>query len=271
MKTEFNRVEKIIIEFIRITVEKAGAKGCVIGLSGGIDSAVVAALACKALGPSNVHGYFLPSSVTPSEDEAHVEELTEKLGMTFEILPLNDLLDQYKTLLKVETTSNNMAWVNLMPRVRPTLLYFKASELNSLVLGTSNKSELMIGYFTKYGDSNSDLAPIGDLYKQEVNELAKHLEIPVSIINKAPSAGLWPGQTDEAELGFSYKELDEILEELESFKTVDQVHESTGIAKETISKVVKLIRLNEHKRRPPLILKLGYRTPGQDWRVPYFT
>ena len=271
MKTEFMRVEKIIIEFIRTTVEKAGAKGGIIGLSGGIDSAVVAALACKALGSSNVHGYFIPSSVTPSEDEDHVKELSTKLGMSFEIIPLDDLLEQYKTLLNPETTSNNMAWANLMPRVRQALLYFKASELNSLVLGTSNKSELMIGYFTKFGDSAADLAPIGDLYKQEVNDLAKHLEIPASIITKAPSAGLWPGQTDEEELGFSYKELDEILEALESFQTVDQVHEKTGIAKETISRVVKLIRLNEHKRRPPLTLKLGYRSPGHDWRVPFFT
>jgi NAD+ synthase len=161
-----------------------------------------------------------------------------------------------------------MTLANIKPRVRMILLYEYANETDSLVCGTSNKSEILVGYFTKYGDGGVDFQPLGDLYKTQIYQLAKYLKIPAPIIKKPPTAGLWIGQTDEKELHMSYQTLDQILYGLELKIDVGEIQKITHVSKEQVDRIRKMRIKSQHKRRTPLIPKIGVRTPGLDWRSP---
>ncbi len=227
-------LSKRISEWISDRVKEAGAKGLVVGISGGVDSAVVASLARRALG-ENMLGLIMPCG-SPPEDVKDAKEVSKGLKIRTEYVNLNPIL---KRFLEVLPKGERIPIANLKARLRMVTLYYYANQLNYLVAGTGNRSEIDVGYFTKYGDGAADLLPIGGLLKGQVKELAKELAIPEKIINKTPSAGLWEGQTDEGELGISYEELDKALLALQS----------GGIGEpKTLAQVRKLVSSSEHKR-----------------------
>jgi len=203
-----------IIAWLREKTASCGASGLVFGLSGGIDSCVVAALCREALGKKKVLALCLPC-------HSRKQDLRDALALAkeFDIRTSTvDLTESYDSMIRALPKADRMARANIRPRLRMTTLYYFAKKLNYLVCGTSNKTEFMSGYFTKFGDGASDLLPIGDLYKTQVRELARELAIPEHFITKPPTAGLWPGQTDEREMGITYPELDDILCRLEAGK-----------------------------------------------------
>jgi NAD+ synthase len=255
----------ILKEFIKTYVENARCTSVVLGLSGGVDSAVCALLCKEALGSRNVQCVFLPDETTPALDRKHVNLFTE----TFHIKCTEIDITPYVTLFREALAQKKkLTLANIKPRVRMIFLYEYANETDSLVCGTSNKSEILVGYFTKYGDGGVDLQPLGDLYKTQIFQLARYLKIPTPIIRKPPTAGLWIGQTDEKELKMSYKILDEILYGLEQKIDINEIQRTSRASKDQIERI-RLMRVNsQHKRRFPLVPKLGIRTPGLDWRSP---
>jgi len=203
-----------LVAWIREQVEGAGAKGVVLGMSGGIDSAVVAVL-CKQAFPQSTLGVMMPCHSNP-QDEEHARIVAEKLSIPFKVVVLDPVFDATLKVLPEDNTVIDPAFgrkasANLKPRLRMLTLYYFSNRLNYMVVGSGNRSELAIGYFTKYGDGGVDILPIGNLVKAQVRELALFLGIPQQIIDKPPSAGLWEGQTDESEMGISYAELDGYL------------------------------------------------------------
>lgn len=248
MKTKIDK----IVNWIREKVDDANAKGVIVGLSGGVDSSCVAAL-CKKAFPNNTLGVIMPCLSNPL-DRKHAEVIAKKFDIPYKVINLEE---SFTTILKSligekydKEKHTGVPVANIKPRLRMITLYYFANKLNYLVVGTDNKSEEMVGYFTKYGDGGVDILPIVDLYKKDVRELAKHLEIPDKIINKKPSAGLWHGQTDEDEIGISYDELDEILNRLEKGKDL------SNIEPKKVEKVRKMIVMSEHKRKMPYGCKL---------------
>jgi len=227
-----------IVKWIKQQVKDAGVKGIVLGLSGGIDSCVVAALAKEAVGKTRVLGLFMPCHSQP-QDLRDARIIAKKLGIKTKLV---DLTKTHDTLLRALPLAGKLAQANLRPRLRMMTLYYFANKLNYLVSGTGNKSELMAGYFTKYGDGGVDILPIADLLKKDVRKLAAELGVPCHIIIKPPTAGLWVGQTDEGEMGITYNELDDILGRLE--KGMRQV-----AAKNKVNKVKGMIKKSAHKRK----------------------
>lgn len=237
-------IEIQIVVFIQEKVQEARAKGIVVGLSGGIDSAVASVLAVKAVGAENVLGVIMPCESNP-QDALDARVHAEQFKIPRKIV---DLETTYFTLKNtIDFPGTKMSDANLKPRLRMCTLYNIANAKNYLVLGTCNKSEIMVGYETKYGDGGSDLSPLGDLYKWQVRELAKYQNIDEEIINKAPSAGLWNNQTDETELGITYEKLDKILHYV---RTIESKDENFPLDAD-YSKVVHLIKSSEHKRKMP--------------------
>lgn len=234
-----------IINFIR---KKASNRPVVLGLSGGIDSAVVAYLAVLALGKSKVYGVIMPSKTNSKEDLKLAILIANLLEIEYEIIDLEKILDSYLNNCDYFNTKINIG--NLKARIRMNLLYGLAGASKSFVLGTGNKSEISIGYFTKYGDAGCDFLPIGDLYKTQVRELAKQLNIPQAIIKRQPTAGLWIGQTDEKELGITYELLDKILFAIENKKSLKKFDPID------VELVYKYIKRSEHKRKMPQICKI---------------
>jgi NAD+ synthase len=201
-----------LVAWIKDRVEAAGGRGVVIGMSGGLDSSVMAAL-CQRACPQNTLGVLMPCHSDP-EDKAHAQAVADKLAIPTVEVVLDDI---YNTLLdrlpdcRTDPARKQLAQANLKPRARMLTLYYIANQLGYLVVGSGNRSEVAIGYFTKHGDGGVDIMPLGNLVKTQVKELASHLDIPQAVITKPPSAGLWQGQTDEAEMGFTYQELDRYL------------------------------------------------------------
>ncbi|MHA1832497.1 MAG: NAD+ synthase [Candidatus Baldrarchaeia archaeon] len=256
-------VTEKIVSFIRDKVEEASASGVVIGLSGGVDSSTVAFLSVKALGPEKVLGLIMPTDVTRKEDIEDAVNAAELLKIKYEIINLSPVLKSFKEVLKKcehFSEENIVAFGNIHARVRMILLYYHANILNRIVAGTGNKSELLIGYFTKYGDGGVDILPIGDLYKTQVRQLARYLGVPEKIVLKTPSAGLWEGQTDEGEIGITYDTLDKILHGLVDLKMDPKVlSETLKIPVETVERVKEMILKSEHKRNVPPIAKIVYK------------
>jgi NAD+ synthase len=234
-----------IVSWIKGQVKLSGAKGIVMGLSGGIDSAVVAALCKEAVGKNSLLVLFMPCNSNP-QDLKDAKLVATKLGLKSRLV---DLSGVYKNFLKVLPDAGGLAQGNLKPRLRMSALYYFANKLNYLVCGTGNKSELMVGYFTKYGDGGVDILPIADLFKRQVCKLAQELRIPQSIITKPPTAGLWQGQTDEAEMGITYDELDDILEKFCNSK-------KQAANKTKVDKVRKMHNSSEHKRKGAEICRI---------------
>jgi len=227
-----------IVSWIRGRVKLSGAKGIVMGLSGGIDSAVVAALCKDGVGRNNLLVLFMPCNSNP-QDLRDAKLVAAKLGLKSKLV---DLSSVYNNFLKILPSAGGLARGNLKPRLRMNTLYYFANKLNYLVCGTGNKSELMVGYFTKYGDGGVDILPIADLFKRQVRKLAEELKIPQGIITKPPTAGLWQGQTDEGEMGITYNELDDILD-----KFCNNKKQTASSIK--VNKIKRMYRSSEHKRK----------------------
>lgn len=242
----------------------AGRSGIVVGLSGGIDSAVTARLARDALGAEHVFGVLLPDAGFSPALLRETEEYADGLGVEHRTVGIDPVEQAFRTLLPEVT--DRVALGNVKARIRMTVLHSLARERQALVAGTGNKSELLLGYFTKYGDGGVDLMPLGDLYKTEVRALAVELGLPRPIQDRPPTAGLWEGQTDEAELGLGYEEIDRILFGVEQLLTEDRIAEETGSSLDHVREVTERVRKSRHKRRPPPIPKLSLRTVGIDWR-----
>jgi NAD+ synthase len=234
-----------ISNWMRAYLQSAGLQGFVVGLSGGIDSAVTAALAVGAVGAHNVYGVKLPCH-SQSEDAQYAELVARALHINIQTIDLTAACDALEAVLP---EGPQLARANIRPRLRMTALYYIAQIHHCLVAGTGNKPEMMVGYFTKYGDGGVDIEPLGALYKHEVRALARVLGIPQPIIVRPPTAGLWPGQTDETELGITYDELDAILDALE--------RGSTPPADEaTVTRVEQMIAASAHKRALPPIFPM---------------
>jgi len=256
--------QEIIEKFIRMKVEEAGASGVVLGISGGIDSAVVAHLCVRALGKEKVMGVMMPEKGSNPQDLDHGLMIAKSLGIEHVVV---DITEAVQAILKSSPKKGDrLSDANVKARCRMIVLYHIANSTNRLVMGCGNKTEIMIGYFTKYGDGGADYMPIGDLYKTQVRELARRLGIPKEILEKPPSAGLWEGQTDEGEIGITYDVLDQVLFGLETGLSPERIAKEVGCDIETVSRVQGMIRKSVHKRRLPLIPKVGLKTPGFDWR-----
>ena len=254
--------QKIIEKFIQTRVKEAGVTGVVIGISGGVDSATTLALAVSALGSENVTGLIMPFIHTESVELASSH--AESLNVEIKELNISSVVESFKAT--TASFSSKASEGNLHSRVRMTFLYGEAFHSGCLVMGTSNKSELLVGYYTKWGDGASDFLPMGDLYKSQVYLLAKDLGIPKRILDRKPTAELWEGQTDEDELGIDYATLDQILLGLERQLSFKRISSKTGIDSESVERVDNLIKLSIHKRVFPPVCKIGRRTVGLDWR-----
>jgi NAD+ synthase len=253
-----------IHQFLRSHALSNERDGLVVGLSGGIDSALVARLARDALGPEHVLGVLLPDALFSDSLKVETEEYGRSLGIQTRTIPIEALESGFRALLP--ELSDRVALGNVKARIRMIVLYTLARERRRLVAGTGNKSEILLGYFTKYGDGGCDLLPIGDLYKTEVRALGRELALPKAVLARPPSAGLWEGQTDEGELGISYAEADQVLLGLEQLRTDVEIAEVTRVPLDRVREVIERVHRYRHKRRPPPIPKVGLRTVGLDWR-----
>lgn len=254
----------LIESFIAHQVDASGRKGVVLGLSGGVDSALVARLCADAIGAEKVLTLALPEG-KGGRDLEDARAFAKKLGIAFRVVDIAPLVSPFEAALK-PSKGHRIARGNLRARARMVVLYFVANSEDRLVMGTGNKSELLTGYFTRWGDGGVDFLPIGDLYKTQVREMARHLGIPKKMIEKTPTAGLWPGQTDEGELGISYDELDRILLGIELQMDDDAIAEKAGVRIDEVRRIEALVAATAFKRKPPLIPKVGARTVGLDWR-----
>ncbi|MBN2047429.1 MAG: NAD+ synthase [Anaerolineaceae bacterium] len=262
LKINTDLATRILGGFIRTELERVGFKKAVIGLSGGIDSALSCYLAVNALGPENVLGIRMPYRTSSRDSLDHAQMVIDALripSMTIEISGIADgLINQLPDM-------DNLRKGNIMARARMIVLYDQSSVFNGLVIGTSNKTEILLGYSTIFGDSASALNPIGDLYKTQVRQLSYALGIPEEIILKAPSADLWAGQTDEGDLGYTYAEVDKLLYLLIDERYSPDECVERGFSMEFVKAVINRIRRNQFKRMMPPIAKLSHRSFGYDF------
>ena len=256
-------VREMLVRFIKDETTNAGFEKAVIGISGGVDSSVAAFLAFEALGKKNVLGVILPYKTSSSESVQDAEEVARVLGIRSETVDISAMVDSYAAQRKID---GKVRLGNVMARMRMIVLYDISARERALVVGTSNKTELLIGYGTQHGDMACAINPLGDLYKTQIWQLAGCLGVPKKIIEKKPTADLWPGQTDENEIGLTYSELDSLLYRMIDERTSQDDLTKEGFKVETIKKIAALVRKSQFKRRPPLIAKISYRTINVDFR-----
>jgi len=249
----FDKLSRRIEHFISGYIVKSSAKGLVIGLSGGLDSSVVLKLCVNALGKSRVFGIAMPSDTTPKEDTDHAIKLAKSLGIKYHVIDIGTLLDKYEQALPEDKRARG----NLMARIRMTVLYYYAGVNCYLVTGTSDKSEICLGYFTKFGDGAADIMPIADLYKTQVRALARYLGIPKEIVGKKSSPRLWHNHLAEEEIGMDYEMIDPILYLLVDRKVKeDYVAKKIGVSAMKVTKIKEMMEKSSHKRRrPPIALQ----------------
>ena len=246
-------VHNELVEFLRENFKKAGFSKAVLGLSGGIDSALVAYLLRDALGKENILAIMMPYKSSNPDSLNHAKLVIEDLKINSKTTEITDMIDAY---FKNEKEASSLRMGNKMARERMSILFDYSSKENALVVGTSNKTEIYLGYSTQFGDSAYALNPIGDLYKTNIWDLSRYLKIPNELIEKKPSADLWEGQTDEQEMGLTYKEADQVLYRmLEENKKVEEVL-AEGFNKDLVDNIVKRMNRSEYKRRMPLIAKI---------------
>ena len=247
-----DHIKNAITSFIGVQLKESGASGAVIGLSGGIDSTVAAYLSACAIGHENVLGILLPvRNLTPEQDGDDAIDIADRLGIEYRVIEISGILQSFSGLIPDYDPGAAVSNGNLIARTRMCVLYYYANLLNRIVIGTGNRTELLLGYATKYGDSGVDIEPLGDLYKTEVFELARYLGVPERIIEKPPSARLWAGQTDEGELGMRYQEIDRILRMLVDENLSSEEVAARGVPEDSVSRITDLIRTSEHKRHAP--------------------
>ncbi len=256
-------VEDILVRFLRVEAGKFGFTRAVLGLSGGVDSAVSCALAARAFGPKNVLAVMMPYKTSHADSEGDARKVATKLGVESRTVDISRMADAYVDTYDV---GDRLRRGNVMARCRMIVLYDLSVEWRGLVIGTSNKTEILLGYSTQFGDAASALNPLGDLYKHQVYQLARHLDLPKPVIEKAPSADLFAGQTDEAELGFTYEEVDRLLELLVDQRYSPDELITAGFDPEFVAKITRRIAQNQYKRLPPVIAKLSERSVNHDFR-----
>lgn len=264
-QTNYALVERILREFIRDEVSKVGVDRVVLGLSGGVDSSVSAALAARALGPDKVVGAMLPYRSSSSESLTDALAVAKACAIETQTVDITPQIDAY---FADRGDASNLRRGNKMARERMTILYDMSAERGALVLGTSNKTELLLGYGTLYGDMASAINPIGDLYKTQVWGLAAHLQLPESVIAKPPTADLWSGQTDEQELGFGYAEVDRLLYWMVDERCAPEELVVMGFAPDFVERIGAMVQGSQFKRRLPVIAKVSVRTIDSDFRYP---
>jgi NAD+ synthase len=252
---------RVLVDFLKQETERIGLKKCVIGLSGGIDSAVAAYLAQKAVGSKNVFALLLPYKQSSKNSITDALTVSKKLKIKTKLIDVTPAVDAL-----INDDMDKVRKGNIIARMRMICLYDYSNEVKGLVIGTGNKTEILLGYSTIYGDSASAINPIGDLYKTQVWQLAELLKIPKHIIKKKPSADLWIGQTDEDELGFTYKEFDRLLYFLVDCRYSDTELKEAGFKPKMIKRVKQVIMKNQFKRLPPIIAKVSNRTVNVDFR-----
>ena len=256
---------RVIADFIRGQLAQAGFERAVLGLSGGIDSGLVAYLVAEAIGAERLLCVLMPYRTSSPASRADAEEVVRRLGCSAEVVDISPMVDGF---YGADTDASALRRGNLMARMRMSVLYDRSVTFGGLVVGTGNKTESLIGYTTIYGDNACAFNPVGDLYKSQVRQLAAAMGVPDAIIRKAPSADLWPGQTDEAEAGFSYPELDRLLYwRIDRRRSVDEVV-ALGFARDLVERIDRMIAGAEFKRQVPPIAKLGPRTAGVDYLYP---
>jgi NAD+ synthase len=258
-------LRRVLTGFIANGVRKAGFERVVVGLSGGVDSSLSAFLGAEALGPENVWAVLMPYRTSSPDSREHAELVVKHLGIQSEVIEITPMVDVYFDRFP---EADQVRRGNKMARERMTILFDHSARLKALVLGTSNKTELLLGYGTLYGDMASAINPLGDLYKTQVRQLARHMGVPEAIILKKPSADLWAGQTDEEELGFTYEEVDRVL-----YLMVDRRYElpdliEAGFDERFVRAVFAKVQVSQYKRRLPLIAKVSSRTIDRDFRYP---
>lgn len=256
-------VRDLLEKFLKDETNAAGFSKAVVGLSGGVDSALVAALCAKALGPKNVLAVVLPHRMSNPQSMKDADYVAHELGVRKETVDITPMVDGYCETHKVR---DQVRRGNVMARMRMIVLYDLSAREHALVVGTGNKTEILLGYGTLHGDMASAINPIGDLYKTQIWQLAEHMGIPERIVKKKPSADLWDGQTDEGEMGFTYRNVDRLLYYMIDERRNDGELLKIGFKKEFIEQVRTLVRKNQFKRRPPLIAKISYRTVNVDFR-----
>jgi NAD+ synthase len=272
LELDLPEVEKRIRRFIKEYVENAGAKGIVLGMSGGIDSATTAAISSRSIGGDRVTGVMLPEKETyNTKDIDDAKVVAKKFGLKTQICDITPALDGFYKTIHIFDPADKLCKGNIKARTRMIYLYYYANKLNKIVCGSSDKSETMMGYFTKWGDVAADISPLMDLYKTQVRKLAEHMGIPHELAAKPSTPALWPNQLAETELGIKYETLDLILYGLERFMTTEEIAQQLSIKKPLIEKVKSRWLAVEHKRRLPLTPKLEYRTVGTDFRLPRHT
>ena len=256
-------VTEILCRFIRTEIRRAGFERAVVGLSGGIDSSVVASLCARALGPQNVLAVTMPYTTSSEATRRDSRAVIDQLGVRSADVPITDQIDAYFAQC---ADASQLRRANKCARERMTVLYDQSAAFHALVAGTSNKSELLLGYGTQFGDMASAINPVGDLYKTQLYHLAAYLGVPEQILHKEPTGDLWIGQTDEGELGFTYAEVDRLLVLMVDRRWHRAELLQAGFAAEFVDRVATMIRRNHYKRRMPVIAKLSHRTMDRDFR-----
>jgi NAD+ synthase len=256
-------VQELLQQFLHDEIHAAGFSKGVVGISGGVDSAVSAFLCAESLGKENAVGVILPHATSSPESVRDAKEVVRTLGIPSETIDITPMVDAY---CEQHNVTDRVRRGNVMARMRMLVLYDVSAREQALVIGTSNKTEIMLGYGTLHGDTACALNPLGDLYKSQVWQLAEHLGVPKRIAEKPPTADLWPGQTDEGELGFTYRQVDRLLYEMIDNRRRDDELVVLGFDRGFIDRVRTMVRVNQFKRRPPLIAKVSYRTMNVDFR-----
>lgn len=256
-------VRRILVGFLQDEIWKTGVRKAILGLSGGIDSALVCHLAAEALGPENVYAICMPHTSSNPESEAHARMVAEDCGVHYDVIEITPMVDAYFSRFP---DADQMRRGNKMARERMTILFDHSALLGALVLGTSNKTELLLGYGTLYGDMASALNPIGDLYKTQIWQLSEAVGVARPVIDKQPSADLWDGQTDEQELGFSYRDVDQLLLRMVDQRATVAELQADGFSADFIATVYARIQNSHFKRSLPVIAKLSSRTIDRDFR-----
>lgn len=263
--TDYALVRKVLVEFLRTEVKRTGLERGILGLSGGLDSSLVAYLAAEALGPGRVTGVAMPYRTSSPESREHARLVAAATGIELVEIDITPMVDAY---FADRSDAGSLRRGNKMARERMSILYDLSAARGALVIGTSNKSELYLGYGTAFGDLASAVNPIGDLYKSEVGRLARLVGVPEAIVVKPPSADLWAGQSDAEELGFTYEEVDPLLRLMLDERLGEDELAAAGWDPAFVRRIAEMIRRSQFKRRLPVIAKVSRRTADQDFRYP---